>query len=426
MSKNLKIHNVNNSARATILDILVLCGQGSYSNEILPARLSRSKFIEPDKALITKVVYSTLRQQIRIDYAIEKISSRKLKSVDPIARAALRSTICQLIDGFEMHAALNETVKVLPFSLKGFVNAVSRKAIELHKKEKLFIDEPENVELSLPDWIFAETQSVFGDKASEVANSFNLPAFVTLAPVNKDPMPVIKSREGVLVKKARLITNTGDLFNSPYLKSGDYIVSDQGSQLVASCVSADKTQTVLDVCSAPGGKAIMVSQKASAVFASDISPRRMEKLIQTRERVGADNVYCFASDALDLPFDEDQKFDSVLVDAPCSGLGVLRRRPDARHNITPEDVSELHQLQKKILTSTSKLVKENGELVYSVCTFTKSETIDIDDWLKSEHPELVAQEMVFNSPLVSPLGRGYLVAGTQDNDAMYILKLVKS
>jgi len=426
MSKNLKIHNVGKSARATILDVLVHCEDGSYANEILPARLSRSKFIEPDKALITKVVYSTLRQQIRIDFALEKISSRKLKSIDPIARAALRSVVCQLVEGFDMHAVLNETVKVLPFSLKGFVNAISRKAIEMHKKQDLYVGEPEHVCLSLPKWIYEETKSVFGAQAQAVANSFNLPAFITLAPVVKNPISVDSSRNGEIISDAKLITHTGDLANSKYLKSGDYIVADQGSQLVAKCVSTDKDKDVLDVCSAPGGKSIMISQTARVVFASDISPKRMEKLVQTKERVGANNIYCLAADALSLPFKEEQQFDSILLDAPCSGLGVLRRRPDARHNIKIEDVENLSELQKEIFNKVSRFVKNGGELVYSVCTFTKSETIGMDEWLLREFPEFVAQDLDIENSMITKLGRGYLLAGSQDNDAMYILKLKKT
>ncbi len=425
MSKNLKIHNVGKSTRATIVDILVLCEQGSYSNEILPVRLSRSKFNDSDKALITKVVYSTLRQQIRIDYALEKISTRKLKSIDQIARAGLRSVICQLIDGFDMHAALNETIKVLPFSLKGFVNAISRKAIELHKSEMLFVDEPDNIKLSIPKWILEETQQVFGSLSEQVSHSFNQASLVTLAPVKVNPIQVEQSRSGEIVKESRLLTNTGDLKNAEYIKSGDYIVADQGSQLVASVITANSESRVLDVCSAPGGKSVMISRKVHDVFSSDISPRRLEKLLQTKERVGAKNIFCFAADACKLPIDRGMKFDSILVDAPCSGLGVLRRRPDARHNISFEDMQKLSVLQKQILQSIIPYVKDQGELVYSVCTFSRSETIAIDEWLQVEYPQLLAQEIELDSPLISKLGRGYLLAGSEENDSMYILKLKK-
>lgn len=116
----------------------------------------------------------------------------------------------------------------------------------------------------------------------------------------------------------------------------------------------------------------------------------------------------------------------MLVDAPCSELGVLRRRPDARHNITEKNVSELGLLQKEILESVIPLVATGGELIYSVCTFTKAETVEIDNWIHKNYPELLAKEIHFDSPLLTSVGRGYLLEGTQDNDSMYLLQLVKS
>lgn len=201
-----------------------------------------------------------------------------------------------------MHAAVNETVKVLPFSLKGFVNAVSRKAIDSHSKGTLFLGEPDYVSYSLPKWIYNETQEVFGKKAQKVSESFNSIASVTLAPISTKPMDVANARVGELVSEARLLKQTGNLSDSPLLKSGDYIVSDQGSQLIAACLDLNGSEIVLDVCSAPGGKSLMMAKRAKRVFASDISPNRMERLMQSQLRVGASNVQCFCADALNLPF----------------------------------------------------------------------------------------------------------------------------
>lgn len=422
--KHSRVRNVSTSTRACIIDLLCLCDEGAFANDIVPARLSRSSFSDSDRALITKVVYSTLRAQVRIDFALSKVSNRPLNKLDPIALAALRSIVAQLIDGFDMYAVVDETIKVVPFSLKGFINALARKVIALHEKGDLFVGESAETASALPSWIFEEVHKVFGERADAAIDALNGSASVTLAPMHDGAINVEGARVGEIIPESRLVKSSGAISQLDAVSSGSAIVVDQGSQLVVQCVD-EKDQLVLDVCCAPGGKSFLLSRGAKAVISCDVSANRMQKLLDTQSRLHRSNVEILACDARALPFTVES-FDRVLVDAPCSGLGVLRRRPDARHRIALDDVAELVRLQREIVLSASQMVKAGGKLVYSVCTFTVAETIEMDEWMKNELPDFKADEMEFTTPLVQPLGRGYILTPTADNDAMYVLRLTKS
>ena len=421
--KHSRLRNVSSSARAAIIDLLLLCEDGAFANNILPARLSRSNFNDQDKALITKVVYSTLRQQIKIDHALSKLSNRPLSKLDPVALCALRSIVSQIQQGFDVYAVVDETVKVIPFSLKGFVNAIARKASELNSENKLFVDETPAIQAGLPQWIYDEVSSVFPNRIPETLEALNASASVTLAPITGKELLVEGARRGEICPSSLLVRSAGDISKLDPIQSGKAVVADQGSQLVVEAVLAKATDTVLDVCSAPGGKSILLSRRTDKVFACDVSPDRLLKLEQTLDRVDVHNVFSFSADARKLPFSSETIFDKVLVDAPCSGLGVLRRRPDARHRITTEDIVDLVQLQKEILTSASKYVAVGGYLIYSVCTFSRAETIGIDEWIEDELKSFSAEQIPFDTDLVTKAGRGYQLCPTADNDSMFVLRL---
>lgn len=424
MAKELSIRGVSKSPRAAMVDLLAHCENGAYANDIVPARLSRSNFSDSDKALITKIVYSTLRQQIRIDFAINKLTTKPVEELDAIARNALRSIACQCVEGIGAYAAVDETVKVMPFKLKGFVNAVARKIAEQYKSQKLFIDEPKNIKVSLPVWIVDEVEAVFGD--DEVFLALNLPAQVSLAPISDDEFVIDGAMPGAIFRDSLLIKSKGNIADLDPIKNGQAVVIDQGSRLVAQCVDVQSGQNVLDVCSAPGGKSILLSQNTNYVIANDLEVSRLTMFKENIERCHIKNISLLSSDARNLPLSENAVFDRVLIDAPCSGLGVLRRRPDARNRISQNDVEELSALQKEIIQAASKYVKSGGKLIYSVCTFTKQETTQIDQWLENELKDFEAEVIDFKHDLFSKAGRGYLLAPTAQNDAMYVLRLVRS
>ncbi|MFN8015160.1 MAG: transcription antitermination factor NusB [Acidimicrobiia bacterium] len=420
MSQN-KLKTLN-TTRALIVDLLVKCNQGSYSNEIVPSTLAKSSFSPSDKALITRVVYSTLRNQIRIDNAINKISSKNTSKLDDLALNALRSIFGQLLEGFDMYAVLNETVKVMPFNLKGFVNGVSRKALKLDEEDKLFINETLSVKYSMPEWIVDEIKISFKNNVEEILKSLNSSGQVTLAPY-KSVLPVNgKYTQGSLVEDSRVLTNARSVSDLDEIKNGTALVVDQSSQYIINQLDVENKK-VLDLCCAPGGKSFLMSQHASNVVSVDLSISRLSKMLDTKSRLKTTNIKIVSGDCLNLPFAEGTKFDVIYLDAPCSGLGVLRRRPDARNNIDKSIVDELSQLQEKMLNAIIGLLAPGGRLVYSVCTFTKSETVDVIENFLSRNPQFESTQENSSNGHVEPLKYGSLIIPGTENDSMYYCQL---
>jgi 16S rRNA (cytosine967-C5)-methyltransferase len=196
------------------------------------------------------------------------------------------------------------------------------------------------------------------------------------------------------------------------------------SQGVGELVGGRTGDIVVDLCAAPGGKATLIAGTGALVAAADVQEQRARLVAENARRVKASSVMTVVADGRRAPF-RPAVADGVLVDAPCSGLGVLRRRPDARWRIGPGDVTDLAQLQRELLDEGVALVAPGGLLVYSVCTLTRAETVDIDDWLAITHPGLEALPPP-DAPW-EPLGRGaLLLPQAADTDGMYVLRLTRT
>ncbi len=200
---------------------------------------------------------------------------------------------------------------------------------------------------------------------------------------------------------------------------------DTASQWVTEAVGARPGELVIDVCAGPGGKATGLAATGAAVVALELHPARANLIAANARRLGSRHLAVVAADARSAPL-RDGRADRVLVDAPCSGLGSLRRRPDARWRIAPDDVDHLAVLQRELLGAAVGLVRAGGEITYSTCTMTDAETREIDSWLESHHPEL-APIAAGPGPLTdaaTPHGRGLLVLPqTAGTDGMFVLRL---
>jgi 16S rRNA (cytosine967-C5)-methyltransferase len=197
----------------------------------------------------------------------------------------------------------------------------------------------------------------------------------------------------------------------------DGYVQDASSQWVAAAVEAAAGERILDACAAPGGKATALAAAGASVVAADVRPARVRLIVDNVERLGLGDVAPVAADATNPPFGA-ATFDAVLIDAPCSGLGALRRRPDARWRIGPADLGELAELQRRILAASAPLVRSGGRLVYSVCTLTSEESID--------HPTPAGFDIDDREPpdgAWSRFGHGWRVLPHEaDTDGMVLLR----
>ncbi|MBV8950020.1 MAG: 16S rRNA (cytosine(967)-C(5))-methyltransferase RsmB [Actinobacteria bacterium] len=430
------------SARALALDALVRVEEGAYSNIVLPAMLRESSLSARDRAFVTNLVYGTIRRTRALDHVLGAVAERPLTQLDPPVRAALRLGAAQLLDGVSAHAAVSETVEAAgPRAprARGFVNAVLRKLARLGPPWPLPQGDTVDavaVRTSHPDWIVERLYADLGpDDAAGVLASDNLAPAVTLR-VNRRRTTVddvaaeltaggAHVSRGALVPDALVVSGTGDPAALPAVAEGRATPQDQASQAVVALLDLQPSHRVLDVAAGPGGKAAAAGEivgEGGLVVAVELHPARTRLTARAARRLGVMSVDALAADARRLPVRATHGFDRVLVDAPCSGLGVLRRRPEARFRIQPGDVDTLARRQRELLAAAVPHLRPGGRLVYSVCTLTNAETVEIDEWVADAFPQLVPEP----PPAAPwrPRGRGALLlpqaAGT---DGMFVLTL---
>lgn len=377
-------------ARSVAIDALVRVEDGAFAHVLLPAKLRGSGLDARDRAFVTHLVYGTVRMQRRLDGLLAPRCHQPFDRLEPRVRAALRIGAFQLLDGVAPHAAVAATVEAAPPRARGLVNAVLRSVAAAGPE----YPEPDSVgeRYSYPDWIVDElARTLPADEVAAALAAGNAPAAVTLRPNPRTTTAAALRTEleaggarvevGRLVPDALVVTGTGDPAALPAVAEGRATPQDQGSQAVLAVLDPQPGERLLDVAAAPGGKATGAAERAvgGTVVAVDAHAGRLGLVARAAARLGLDEVVCVAADGRHLPVPA-ASFDRVLVDAPCSGLGVLRRRAEARWRIGPEAVPGLVSLQKGLLTEAAAAVAPGGRLVYSVCTLTRAETSGIAAW----------------------------------------------
>jgi 16S rRNA (cytosine967-C5)-methyltransferase len=429
------------STRAVAIDALVRVEGGAYSHILLPELLRKHTFDARDRAFVTDLVYGTLRRQRTLDHLLARVSSRPIASLDPGVRAALRVGAYQLYAGNAPYAAVGETVGAVAERARGFANGVLRSLARLGPPWPLPSGDSVGAigtRESHPDWIVQTFVDELGAEAALATLALdNEPPAVTL---RVNPMRATRADvaaelraegvdvdDGPLAPDALLVRHTGDLGALAAVRDGRVSPQDQASRAVVAALDPQCGDRVLDVAAAPGGKSAAAAEAMrdeGVVVAADVHPARVRALARAAERLGLRAVAPIAADGRNLPVC-DAVFDRVLLDAPCSGLGVLRRRPDARWRVQPRDVAHLAELQRALLTSAARAVRPGGRLVYSVCTLTRLETVGVDAFAGSELPELVACEPP-GDPW-RPHGRGALLApSAAGTDGMFVLVFERS
>lgn len=412
--------------------------QGAHANALLPEALRRTRLTDRDRAFATDLVYGTVRLQRALDHLLATVSSRQLDTLDPPVRAALRLGAYQLVKGVPPHAAVGETVTVTPRSGAGFVNAVLRSLSTVGPPWPWPEgDDPEaiGVRTSHPDWIVEALVRDLGTAdALRVLDRDNSAPAVTLR-INPRRTTVealaaelegggAHVERGLLVADSLVVRGIGDPRALPAVAQGRATPQDQGSQAVVAMLAPLAGERVLDVAAAPGGKAIAAAElmdDRGLVVAVDVHAGRAGLVRDAARRVGVRSVVVAVADGRALPA-VDSSFDRVLVDAPCSGLGVLRRRPDARWRVQPGDVEDLAILQRELLAAAARAVKPGGRLTFAVCTLTRAETLEVDAWAAEHLPDFTA--LAPPGAPWRPHGRGALILPHDaGSDGMFVLSL---
>lgn len=398
--------------------LLARVERGGFADRLLEAALPT--VADPrDRAFLTELVYGTLRWQGRLDHVLSAFAKRPLRTLHPEVRAALRLAAYQVLflDRVPAHAAVDEAVahvkRVVP-AAAGFANALLRRvavegrAVPLPEDPTLRLA----VETSHPTWLVERVVREHG--AAEARRRLlaeTAPAPLVLR-AREDPDALIArlAEAGVAARRGRMAPRAvvieagglppGGVAALPGFAEGAFAVQDEASQLVAYLLAPEPGARVLDPCAAPGGKTAHLADlvgPAGRVLALDADAARLGRVRETVARLGlGDRVTVAVHDAT-RPV-AGGPFDAVLVDAPCSGLGVVRRNPDILWRRRPEEIPALAEGQRRILDAVAGAVAPGGRLVYAVCTTTVEEGPGVVEGFLAAHPEFVAETRLVTHP----------------------------
>jgi 16S rRNA (cytosine967-C5)-methyltransferase len=373
--------------------------EDAYSTLVIPALLRRSDLDGRDRRFAAELAYGTLRRRRFLDVVIEARSSRRLPRMSPTVRSALRVGAYQLLfTAVPPHAAVGETVALVAPRERGFVNAILRRiASERPIPPQGDDDRAIALRTGLEVWIVSELRRVVGPRVEEAATALSSPAPLCLR-TNTCRIGV-DALASALVEAGRrptvseldpdcVIVERGDPRELPGYREGWFAIQDHASAFVARAVDARPGDRVLDACAGPGGKATALAcavQPGGSVVAADLHPRRAALVRANGRRLGV---------ALDVVVQDAERpalrgpFDRILVDAPCSGIGSARRRPELLWRPRREDLSGLARRQVAIAVSVAALLRPGGRLIYAVCTFPRAETDAAADAIRRHRPDL--------------------------------------
>lgn len=404
---------MSKSARQSAFEILFKVERsGAYSNLALDAYLSATDTEHGESALLTALVYGVLERLITLDYNISLYLRQPVKKLKPEVLVALRLGAYQLLfmDKIPVSAAVNESVKLVKNNraqfAAGLVNAVLRKVAA----NGLVLPEDEasleyiSVRYSVPTWlaelfINAYSRSTACELLESMSQRAKLYVRVNTSKCTTEELAAELSKQDIETKKvdgmpyALQLINGGALEQLEAYKKGLFHVQDLSSQLCCQALDPQPGDRVYDMCAAPGGKSFTLAEMSGCkgkILSMDVYPSRLSLIESGAERLGLDNIATIPNDASKIN-PVLKKADRVLCDAPCSGLGILRRKPEIRYK-TLEDIDKLPILQYDILCSSSEYVKVGGRLVYSTCSLNPAENEDVCNKFLAEHKEFRAVE----------------------------------
>jgi 16S rRNA (cytosine967-C5)-methyltransferase len=390
---------------------------GAWADVLLNAQLGRSALSAADRAFATDLVNGTLRWRGRLDFLLSQLLDRELEKLEPLVANALRLGAYQVVlcERVPDTAAVDQTVRCVRAAgaerATGFVNAVLRRLAAEHARIALPSLERDPLghlchALSLPAWLASRWLERFGAaEAAALASASNRvpPLTVRANPTRTTPAQLLaelcerwpEAASCRFAPAGIVLGRRGNPALDPAFLGGRFTVQDEAAQLVVALLDPQPGERVLDACAAPGGKATAIAELLAGggeVLALDRHARRLDLVRRQARRLGLANLRCLERDAA-RPFPDvagERGFDRVLVDAPCSGLGTLRRNPDARWRVRPEDPARLAQVQLAILRNAAALLRPGGVLVYSTCTLLPEENEDVVKAFLASQPEFAA------------------------------------
>ncbi|WP_346354546.1 16S rRNA (cytosine(967)-C(5))-methyltransferase RsmB [Azotosporobacter soli] len=385
---------------------------GAYANIALAKELTRHSLQDQDRRFVTELVYGTVKAGETLDWMLSIYVARPLSKIPPVIRNVLRMGIYQLIfmDKVPASAACNQAAELAKIyghaGTVKFVNGVLR-TIARQPERIVYPDEKKEPALFLarkychPLWIVERWLKRLGREAVEELCRINnvtptLTVRTNTLKISREELLARLAQEGVTAEASSAVPEGVVIHAHPALsslvslKEGLFQVQDESSMRVAHWLQPQPGELILDVCAAPGGKTTHIAtlmENTGRVIALDIHEHKLELIHQNAERLGLSNIEPMLQDACAVDSIFPSLADRVLVDAPCSGFGVLRRRADARWRKKPEMLKELPELQRRILSSAAACVKPGGILVYSTCTTEEEENQAVIGWFLAQHTD---------------------------------------
>ncbi|WAA10660.1 16S rRNA (cytosine(967)-C(5))-methyltransferase RsmB [Fervidibacillus albus] len=404
----------NKSIREVALNILESVEKNrAYSNLLLTHAIFQNDFSKKDAGLLTELTYGTLQRKITLDYYLQPFIQRK--KIEPWVMHLLRLSVYQFafLSKIPDHAIIHEAVEIGKKrghkGIAGFINGVLRSIQRRGLPSIEAIDDPIEklaIETSHPLWLVKRWIDQYGLEKTTAMCKENIRAPKQTARINRwktsgDEVFHALKKEGLDVSKSEHLpdaiqSSNGNLATSNAFRNGLLSIQDESSMLVGFAVDPKEGERILDTCSAPGGKTTDVAERMNntgTVIACDLHPHKLKLIEENKKRLGLANIETVVIDARKastrFPL---ESFDCVFVDAPCSGFGVIRRKPEIKYTKTETDIRKLASIQREILHEAAKLVKKGGRLVYSTCTVDKEENEQVAMGFLKNHPDFERDE----------------------------------
>ncbi len=398
--------------REIVLDALLTLEQGEeFSHRLLKAVLDKYDYLDSrDKAFIKRVTEGTIERQLELDYYLNHFSSVPVRKMKPLIRCLLRMSTYQILymDAVPDSAVCNEACKLAGKrkfqNLKGFVNGVLRN-LSKNKKELPMPDEEKepteffSVKYSMPEWLVKMWLDEYGSEGVVKLlegllriHPVSLRFRTTLSEERQNELIAEMQEKGVRMEQSRYLpyvytcNNIEGISTLPGFEEGEFTVQDISSALAVEAAGIKAGDFVMDICAAPGGKTVLAAEKAGRVLSRDVSENKVALIAENVERMRAANVTTQVFDATVTDEAYLGQADVLIMDVPCSGLGVMGKKRDIKYHAKPENIESIVQLQHTIIENSWQYVKPGGILLYSTCTIHRAENEEMLHWILENFP----------------------------------------
>ena len=421
----------------------------NYSNMSINKHFKDVKMSNQDRGLATEIIYGVIENKYYIDYMIDKLSKVKTNKMEIYVKTLLRMGIYQImfLNSISDYAAVNETVNLAKkknAKVSGFINGILRNVIR-QKEEIGKVKTKDDVDYlaikySYDQWMIKNWMAHFGKEFTEElleANNErpNIYLRTNTLKITRDELIKKLTEQNIKVSKVNVVEEAikvehlKDIENNELYKEGLFTVQDVSSMLVGKVMNPKENSLVLDVCSAPGGKTTHMAtlmNNTGQVISRDIYDHKLKLIKASAKRLGLTNVDVQEFNGMKLDRESIAKFDYVLADVPCSGLGIIRRKPEIKYK-EKEEFRELPPIQKKILENAAKYVKVGGTLIYSTCTIQDNENIDIINEFLQKHKNFELAPIKEVNVDLDNQEKGYMkiYPNVHDMDGFFISKLIR-